>query len=106
MSQHRVALETHRAGQHDDVLRVTLQGPRRGIAWLRTTLGALIDQHQPDPSFDQWIEVVGELVMVQPRPAVQHQQREPVLRPSFHDPQGRVVDRDEPAGPVLVLAGS
>ena len=43
------------------------------------------------------VEIVGELVVIEPRPPVQHEQRQPVVGTSLDDPQRGVVDGHEPA---------
>ena len=43
------------------------------------------------------IEVVGELVVIEPRSAVQQDQRASVGRTALDDPEGAVVDPDEAA---------
>ena len=92
MPEHRVAVQVHRPRQHDHVLRHPLERPRRLRRPLRPAVRSLIDQQQPE-LVGQRIQVVGELVMVQPRPAVEHDHG--IAGSPFDDEQARVVDADE-----------
>ena len=56
-----------------------------------------IHQEQAVAVVGERIEVVGELVMIQPRSAVQQDQRRPVGRAALDDPERAVVDPDEAA---------
>ncbi len=97
MPEHRVSLELHGAGQHDHVLRVSFERPRLFRRAEGTSAGALVHEHHAHAALGQRIEVVAELVMVEPRPAVQDQQRHAVVGPPLDDPERGVVDLDEPA---------
>ena len=71
MPEHRVAIQAHRPREHDHVLCHPLERPRRLRRPFRPAVRPLIDQQQPE-LVGQRIQVVGELVVIQPRAAVEH----------------------------------
>ncbi len=97
MPEHRVSIELHRASEHHDVLRVPFERPGVFGGSLRPAARTLIDEHEPDAALGQGVEVVAELVMVETRTAVQHEQRQAVVGSALDEPERRVVDRDEPS---------
>ena len=97
VTEHRVAPKLQGEREHDHVLRHPLERPRARRGGLRSSLRPLVDQQQPNTVVADLIEVVGELVMVEPRPAVQDDQRDAVSRPSLDHPQRAIVDPDRGA---------
>ena len=95
MAEDRVGAQLQGAGQRADVCRHLAEGPGRGVARCRATLCALVDQDQPVAVAER-VEVVGELVVVEPGPAVEQQQR--VALAPLDDVQLRVTDVDQAAG--------
>ena len=74
MPEHRPAVESQRPGEHHDVLRVPLERPGALGPPFRLPARPQVDEDQPDPPFGERIQVVGELVMVEARTAVQYEQ--------------------------------
>ena len=95
VSEDGVAVQAERTSQHDHVLGVPLQGPGAFRRHLRAAAGSEVDEQQPVAALGQRIEVIGELVMVEAGPAVQHDHR--VALAAVDHPQRGVVDADQTA---------
>ena len=92
MAEHGVPVQTERPREHDHVLRHPLEGPRLFGRGPGPALCPLIDQKQPEPVGER-VEVIGELVMVQARTAVQHDDRR--TGTALLDEQAGVVDSNQ-----------
>ena len=87
MPEHGVPVEPQRPGEHDHVLREALERPGLRRRAFRPATGPLIDEHQPHSAFGERVEVVGELVVVETGPAVEHQQRQTLVGAPLHHPE-------------------
>ena len=95
MSEHRVALDAQLGGDRGNVPCHLVQSPAVCVAVaMGTALRPLVDEDQPVPLAER-IQVVAELVMVQPGPAMQDQQWRSGQVTALLDPQLGVADVQE-----------
>jgi hypothetical protein len=74
VAQDRVRLETHRARKPHDVLGMLLERPTLLPGLIRASVGALIDEHEPE-LIGEGIEVIRPHRMIEPGPPMQAQDR-------------------------------